>query len=84
MPDRQNHQDSLHLAMTRCNEAAVYFAMAWAKDREPGDRCWMREQAIINLIKAADAQGYKLVKAEAPDSSTVTILPLDPEEEQAA
>ena len=84
MTDLQNHQDSLHLAMTRCNEAAVYFAMAWAKEREPGDRCWMREQAIINLIKAADAQGYKLVKADAPVSSTVSILPLDPEEEQAA
>jgi hypothetical protein len=39
--------------------------------------------ALEDLTKAVTALGYKLVKAAAPASSTVTILPLDPEEEAA-
>ena len=40
--------------------------------------------ALEALTAAAEALGYKLVKADAPASSTVTILPLDAEEEEAA
>ncbi len=41
------------------------------------------EFALKHLTEAVTALGYKLVKAAAPASSTVTILPLDPEEEAA-
>jgi hypothetical protein len=74
-------KEQIHTASFRARDAAHYFAMAYAYALTGTERDWPLEQAIEDLTAAADALGFDLVKRT--PVSTVTILPLDPEEEAA-
>jgi hypothetical protein len=75
-------KEQIHSASFRARDASHYLAIAYAYALNTPDReLWPLKVAIESLTEAADALGFDLVKR--PPVSTVTILPMDPEEEAA-
>jgi hypothetical protein len=74
-------KEQIHSASFRARDAAHYLAMAYAYALTSTDREWPLKVALESLTEAADALGFDLVKRT--PVSTVTILPMDPEEEAA-
>lgn len=73
--------DNWHEAAWAAANLVRHVSIAYGAKLESGIRLYHEEQADSELRRIASALGYDLVKREAP--ATVTILPLDAEEEAA-
>ena len=73
--------DNWHEAAYAAAQLARHAAIVYGSDRCGGRAVFHSDQADSELRRIARALGYDLVKREA--HATVTILPIDPEEEAA-
>lgn len=76
-------REALHTAQWHLAQAAPAFAKAYACALVGQPRPHFEEAAMERLTAAVEALGFDLVKRKPAPSPTVTILPLDAEEEAA-